>query len=197
MENNGLSVNDRKVLSYLLDCVKVDIPALAEKTSLSKPTVRTIVNKLISSEYIFPSMGYVPWKLGLDIMTVYEITYPPSMHGEKLVDHLKSSLITSTSSAIVMRINPSQALVIAFYASLEHKDFSFSRMMHNLSKTEGRDFQPIIKELCTRPSKDFFYDTHFKKFLKGLDDFQKYQNTGNNNSNKEVKNNGRISTARR
>jgi len=173
MENNGLSSNEKKILDKIGDCVKVNIPALAEKTGLSKPTVRTITDRFLASQLIRLDAAISPGEIGLDIMTVYEISYPAAMHGEKLTQHLKKSLYASNNSAVVFRINPSQAIVIAFYLSLTHKDDSFARMMMNLRKIEGKDFQPVVKELWTRPSRDFFYDTRISKFLKSIDNFNK------------------------
>lgn len=169
MEN--LSSNEKKVLSCIGDCVKVDVPALAEKTDLSKPTVRAIVNKFISSGLISLNAAAAPAKIGFDIMTVFEITYPSSLHGEKLTAHLQETLFSSNNSAVVFKINPSQSIVVAFYKSLEHKDFSFSCMMQHLKQKECSDFNPSVKELWTRPSKDFFYDSRTSKYLKSMEDF--------------------------
>lgn len=171
MESNGLSSNEKKILHKIGDCVKVDIPALAEKTGLSKPTVRSIINKLLSSQLIRLDAAIVPGKMGLDIMTVYEISYPTAMHGANLSKHLQETLFASNNSAVVFKINPSQAVIIAFYHNLEHKDVSFTQALAWLRKKEGKDFQPVIKELWTRPSKDFFYDTSIAKFLQSMENF--------------------------
>ncbi|MBW2986767.1 winged helix-turn-helix domain-containing protein, partial [Candidatus Woesearchaeota archaeon] len=165
--------NEKKVLDKISECVKIDIPALAEKTGLSKPTVRTIVNKFISSNVVILNASAVPAKIGCDIMTIYEISYPSELHGEKLTNHLQETLFASNNSAIVFKINPSQSIVIAFYQNLDHKDFSFSNMLQCIQQKEGGKFQPIIKELWTRPSKDFFYDPSISKFLKGIENFKK------------------------
>ena len=177
MESNGLSSNEKKVLNKIGDCVKIDIPALAEKTGLSKPTVRSIVQKFLSLNLIALNAAAIPEKIGCDIMTVYEITYPSALHGEKLSQHLQETLFASNNSAIVFKINPSQSIVIAFYQNLDHKDFSFSNMMRRLKQQEGIDFHPTVKELWTRPSKDFFYDPRASKFLKSMDDFQNMSKT--------------------
>jgi hypothetical protein len=176
MGSNNLSSNEKKVLDKIGDCVKIDIPSLAEKTSLSKPTVRSIVNKFTSNHSIALNAAMVPEALGLDIMTVYEISYPPAMHGESLTKHIQRTLAASNHAAVVMKINPSQSIIVAFYTCLEHKDNSFARMMKHLTSREGADFNPMIKELWTRPSKDFFYDANISKFLQGIDHFKNNTN---------------------
>ncbi|MBW3005040.1 Lrp/AsnC family transcriptional regulator [Candidatus Woesearchaeota archaeon] len=171
MESNGLSSNEKKILDNIGGCVKIDIPSLAEKTGLSKPTVRSIVNKFLGAHAIALNAAMVPEALGLEIMTVYEISYPPAMHGESLTKHIQDTLAASNHAAVVMKINPSQSIVVAFYTCLEHKDVSFARMMQHLTSKEGANFNPMIKELWTRPSRDFFYDANISKFLKGIEHF--------------------------
>jgi len=175
MESNNLSSNEKKVLEKIGDCVKVDIPALADKTGLSKPTVRSIVNKLIASACITPKILMGPKAIGLKLMTIYEISYPASVAAKKDVieQHIKTMLPITPNIASIIKINPTQALVISFYTSLDQKDYAFSQTMARYFKKVGKDFPITTKELWTRPAKDFYYDPGISKFLKGIDDFNK------------------------
>lgn len=175
MESNNLSSNEKKVLDKIGDCVKVDVPALAEKTGLSKPTVRSIVNKLILSDCIIPKVLMGPAALGLKLMTIYEISYPASAAVKKDVieKHIKTMLPITPSIASIIKVNPTQALVISFYTCLEQKDYAFSQTMARYFKKVGKDFPITTKELWTRPAKDFYYDPSISKFLKGIDSFNK------------------------
>lgn len=167
MENSiGLSANELKVLSNLFGCIKIDVPALAENTGLSKPTVRVIVDKFIANNSLIPHIAYAPSQIGLDIMTVYEVTFSAMFQNTDLSGGIKDMLDHSNHAVIVLRINPSQILIIAFYKSLTQKDTAFTKMMQYLGQKYGKDFQPIIKELWTRPSKDFYYDANMGKFMK-------------------------------
>lgn len=163
MEN--LSSNERKVLANMSECIKIDVPALAKKTDLSKPTVRSIVNRITSSGIVFPYLAYVPWKMGLDIMTVYEVTYPAIYQSDELEKHINGVLNFSENAVIVLKINPSQSVIVAFYKDLEQKDSAFSKTMKHVRTEYGADFPVNIKELWTRPSKDFYYDANIRKLL--------------------------------
>jgi len=165
MENNGLSSNENKVLAKIGECIKVDVPSLAEKTGLSRPTARNIVKKLVSEGFVLPHAVYMPQKVGLNIMTVYEVTYPAFYQGAELEKHIRGVLDQSKNTVFVMRINPSQAVIIAFYKNLEQKDAAFASTMGFIKQKYGETFQVGIKELWTRPSKDFFYDTNLSKLL--------------------------------
>ena len=81
MVNDVFSSNEKKVLNNIGDCIKVNIPALAEKTGLSKPTVRNIVNKFIDSKQVVPIASMSPAALGMKLMTIYEVTYPGTVDG--------------------------------------------------------------------------------------------------------------------
>lgn len=170
MENSNIafSANELKVLSNLFGCIKVDVPGLAEKTGLSKPTVRAIVDKFTSNNSLIPHLSYVPSQIGLEIMTVYEVTFSAMFQNTDLSGGIWDMLDHSNHAVIVIRINPSQILIVAFYKNLTQKDTAFTKMMQYLAQKHGKDFQPIIKELWTRPSKDFYYDANVSKFLKGI-----------------------------
>ena len=175
MENNGLSSNEKKVLNKIGGCVKIDIPTLAEKTNLSKPTVRSIVNKLLASHCVTPRALMGPSAIGLKLMTIYEINYPASIaaQGDILEQHIKAMMPVTPNIAAIIKVNPTQALVIAFYTSLEQKDYAFSKTMERFFNKVGKDFPMTTKELWTRPAKDFYYDPSISKFLNGVDDFNK------------------------
>ena len=167
MENSiGLSANELKVLSNLFGSIKIDVPGLAEKTGLSKPTVRAIVDKFVANHSLIPHIAYSPAQIGLDILTVYEVTFSAMLQNTDLSSGIRDMLDHSNHAVIVLRINPSQILIIAFYKSLNQKDTAFTKMMQYLSQKYGKDFQPVIKELWTRPSKDFYYDANMGKFMK-------------------------------
>lgn len=168
MESNNLSSNEKKVLDKIGDCVKVDIPLLAEKTGLSKPTTRNLVKKLVSGGFVIPHAVYMPQKVGLNIMTVYEVTYPAFYQGAELEKHIRGVLDQSKNTVFVMRINPSQAVIVAFYRSLEQKDEAFASTMSFIKTKYGENFQVGIKELWTRPAKDFFYDINLSKLLSSV-----------------------------
>lgn len=175
MESNGLSSNEKKVLNNIGGCIKVDVPALAEKTGLSKPTVRSIVNKFIDAGNIMPSALMSPEALGMKLMTIYEITYPgtAAAHGNLIEKHIQAMLPFTPNIASIIKINPTQALVISFYTSLEQKDYAFRKTMARYLEKVGNEFPMSTKELWTRPVKDFYYDPNISKFLKGVEDFQK------------------------
>ena len=175
MENNGLSSNEKKVLDKIGECIKVDVPALAEKTGLSKPTVRNIVNRLIASNNVMPQALMSPEALGLKLMTIYEVNYPPNFAAKEDVieKHIHALLPITPNIASVIKVNPTQVLVISFYTSLEQKDYAFSRTMARYFDKVGHDFPMSTKELWTRPVKDFYFDPNISKFLKGIDDFNK------------------------
>jgi DNA-binding Lrp family transcriptional regulator len=175
MENNGLSSNEKKVLDKIGECIKVDVPALAEKTGLSKPTVRSIVTRLVASNNVMPQALMSPEALGLKLMTIYEVNYPPNTAAqEDLIEkHIQSLLPITPNIAAVIKVNPTQVLVISFYTSLEQKDYAFSKTMARYFDKVGKDFPMHTKELWTRPVKDFYFDPNISKFLKGIDDFNK------------------------
>ncbi|MBW3002155.1 Lrp/AsnC family transcriptional regulator [Candidatus Woesearchaeota archaeon] len=175
MENNNLSSNEKKVLDKIGGCIKVDVPSLAEKTGLSKPTVRNIVNKLTASKCITPKVLMGPAALGLKLMTIYEISYPASVAAKRDIveQHITTMLPITPNIASIIKINPTQALVISFYTGLEQKDYAFSKTMECFFNKVGKDFPISTKELWTRPAKDFYYDPDISKFLKGIDDFNK------------------------
>jgi hypothetical protein len=172
MENNGLSSNEKKVLARINECVKVDIPALAEKTGLSKPTVRAIVNKLNSSQKILPSILGSPSQMGLGIMTVYEATYPACYDGGAIEKYADIILKHSNNCTMVIKINPSQAIVLSFYKDLEQKDKAFAKTMSYFNTVKAKDFNPVVKELWTRPAKDFIMDMSISKFFKASTEFE-------------------------
>jgi len=175
MESNGLSSNEKKVLNYLGNCIKVDVPALAEKTGLSKPTVRSIVNKFIDANHVMPRALMSPEALGLKLMTVYEVTYPATAaaKGDMIQKHIEKMLPWTPNIAAVIKVNPTQVLVISFYTSLEQKDYAFGKTMTRYLEKVGKEFPMNTKELWTRPVKDFYYDPNISKFLKGIEDFNK------------------------
>ena len=178
MENNSLSSNEKKVLHKLSECVKIDIPALAEKTGLSKPTVRTIVNKLSSSKKILPSVLGNPEQMGLGILTVYEATYPACYTGDKINEYAASIIANSNNCGFILRINPSQAIFISFYKDLEQKDMAFAKSMSFFNKITEKDFNPVVKELWTRPAKDFVYDLNISKFFRAATEFESNKSKG-------------------
>ena len=175
MENNSLSSNEKKVLDKIGECVKVDIPVLAEKTGLSKPTVRSIVNKLVSANCVTPRALMSPSAIGLKLMTIYEITYPASIAAKRdLVEkHIKVMMPITPNIAAIIKVNPTQALIITFYTCLEQKDYAFAQTMARYFSKFGKDFPISTKELWTRPAKDFYFDPDISKFLKGIVDFNK------------------------
>ncbi|MBD3303686.1 hypothetical protein GF343_00945 [Candidatus Woesearchaeota archaeon] len=175
MENNGLSSNEKKVLESVGECIKIDVPALAEKTGLSKPTVRNIVNKLVASNNVMPRVLMSPEALGLKLMTIYEVNYPPNSAAQEdlIARHIEAMLPETPNIAAVIKVNPTQVLVISFYTSLEQKDYAFSRTLARYFDKVGKDFPMTTKELWTRPVKDFYFDPDISKFLKGIDDFNK------------------------
>jgi len=176
MESNGLSSNEKKILNEVGSCVKIDVPALAEKTGLSKPTVRSIVNKLVSANCIMPRVLMRPAALGLNLMTIYELTYPASAvaKGDVIEQHIKAMLPITPNIATIIKVNPTTVLVVSFYTGLEQKDYAFSQTLARYFKKVGEDFPVTAKELWTRPAKDFYYDPSISKFLKGIDDFTKH-----------------------
>lgn len=184
MENSNLSVNELKVLSKIAECVKIDVPSLAEKTGLSKPTVRAIVDRLYASNSVNPNVGHVAFQLGLSIMTIYEVTFPTVFQNQELENHIKEMIAFSNHVAVVIRINPSQILIIAFYKDLAQKDASFGRMMSHINESY-KNFNPAIKELWTRTSKDFFYDANVGKFLRDMPEYSAIINGSNKNGGKK------------
>ena len=180
MVNDVFSSNEKKVLNNIGDCIKVNIPALAEKTGLSKPTVRNIVNKFIDSKQVVPIASMSPAALGMKLMTIYEVTYPGTVaaQGNMIEKHIAAMLPFSPNIAGVIKINPTQALVISFYTSLDHKDYAFSRTMSRYLEKVGSDFPMSTKELWTRPVKDFYHDPNISKFLKGMEEFKQDNTSG-------------------
>lgn len=175
MENSNLSSNEKKVLNYLGDCIKVDVPALADKTGLSKPTVRSIVNKFVDANHVMPRALMSPAALGLKLMTVYEVTYPSvaAAHSNMIEQHIAKMMPLTPNIAAIIKVNPTQVLVISFYTSLEQKDYAFGKTMARYLEKVGKEFPMSTKELWTRPVKDFYFDPNISKFLKGIEDFNK------------------------
>lgn len=180
MENSNMSANEAKVLFKIAECVKIDVPSLAEKTGLSKPTVRAIVDRFYKSSSFCPNVGYVPGHLGLDIMTIYEVSFPAFFQNQQLETHIRDMMAYSNHVVVVIRINPSQILIVALYKDLAQKDESFARMMQYITK-KYKEFNPIIKELWTRPSKDFFFDSNAAKFMKDMPEYSAILDGSNKN----------------